>query len=176
MHSSPRSLELGGDLIVESGTLRVSECLFAENEGDTIWAFMQKHPSLFNDFNVGKREILDRSILDPNSFWFKLEDKGEFIGAARVEAKTLTDASVHIFVFDGKLKEKQVMFRELVAWTFKHFQYNRLSVEVPVIYHNIVNLAEAIGFKREGLRKSVYLMRGRWIHEVMLGILREEVL
>lgn len=175
--SSERSGESSYLLIASWGIWEVSEMCMDMQKAQWLWSQMQQFRTLFTDLTRGSVENLANIILSPDSFWMEVTNKEtkEVVGIFYVtDIRLVTDASVHIILFDRKPAEKSMVCRLALEWLFQKFPFERLSAYVPEIYHATIRLAKAIGFKEEGRRRHAYLMGNKWVNETILGILRSE--
>lgn len=143
-----------------------------------VWSEISSHRSLFSDTTEGDVENFKALMFSPDVFWMEVLDRqGNLVGVMYLtDTQLLIDASVHLVFFDRKLSEKAGLCREVLRWLFHHFAYRRLTAYIPSIYYATVRLAKKIGFKDEGLRRDAYLIGNKWVDEVILGILRSEVI
>lgn len=131
---------------------------------------------MFNDFALENPQAdFVAGILRPGTYWMGIYEDSKLIGVSWLESVQITDGGVHLFLFDAKIAERALLFRALIEWIFRNFPFNRLTIAVPVIYRTIIRLAKLVGFEEEGRRRGVYLMRGKWLDQALLGILRKEV-
>lgn len=168
-----------GTLLVSHEALEARELTFEGGLADKLWEEMQKVPSLFTDLDAGVREYFDASVLDENSYWIGLYDTSNatMFGVLQLVRKNDFDYVIHILVFDKVLMDsaRAMLCRELMGWFFANFPAPRLGVEVPELYRQTINFARMLGFKDEGKRRAIYLMRGKWRDEVLMSVTREEI-
>lgn len=177
--SSERSSESSDLLITSWGQWEVREMVIDFQKAQWLWVEMQQFRTLFTDLTRGSVENLVNIILSPDSFWMEVVNKEtrEVVGVFYVtDIRLVTDASVHIVLFDRKPAEKTMVCKFALEWLFQKFPFERLSAYVPEIYHATIRLAKAIGFREEGKRRHAYLMGNKWVNETILGILRSEAL
>lgn len=172
-------------VFLSAGDCSLRDLDFSGGLADTLWEKMKDVPNLFDDLMLGERSVLDNLILDPTTFWMGLYEDGPYangepylFGVAYTTLVTANDAGLHLIIFDAHVKkpERFNLFYEAVRWLFKEFPaYNRLSLDVPFFYNKTIQLAKRVGFKEEGRKRGVYLMRGAWVDEINLGLTRAEV-
>ena len=143
-----------------------------------LWGEMKKYRTLFSDLTRDKEDNFAGLITQAFSFWMEVVDENDdIIGIIYLtEMHLVTECSVHILFLDKKLSEKQLLCRKVLRWVFDEFMFHRLTAVVPKIFFMTVRLAHKLGFVDEGIKREAHLMGGKWIDELQMGLLRNEVL
>lgn len=86
------------------------------------------------------------------------------------------DAKCHVSFFDRRLNGREPLFREMIKYVLERYDFHRLTIEVA-LYANAsyMRLVEAVGFKKEGRRRSFAWYEGQWFDVNLYGILRNEI-
>ena len=88
------------------------------------------------------------------------------------------DAKSHFLFFDGKLRNKTALLKNMMAWAFQQFQLHRLSAEVPDYAFALAKYArEHLGFRYEGEgrilkqrdERTHIAGRPRWVDQTLTG-------
>lgn len=165
-------------LIAEHGPWKVRHLTLTVERAQELWEQLSSYRTLFSDLTRGDRKNFDIVLLSEDSFWMEVVDESEKLVGVMYLTNTqqLIDADVHIVFFDRKPAEKARLCQLTMEWLFREFPYRRLSATIPQIYYAILRLARHVGFKDEGLKRDSLLIGNKWVNEVMLGILRSEVI
>jgi hypothetical protein len=124
-------------------------------------------------------------INTPGSLWLEILEvskpgpdmvKTETVGIIYwTGLQNVIDADIHLIFFDRKLADKTELCKQIGVWFFKEFPgCIRITATLPEIYHGTIRLAERLGFKWEGTKRKSQLMGGKYVNEVILGLLFEE--
>lgn len=177
MFSSQRISGIDPILIAEFDRWRVQEALFNPEKVAWIWTEMNKYKSLFSDLTRGDIAGFSGMLAQPDTLWFEvLDENDEIVGLLSImNLRRVIDCEVHILFFDRRPAEKMLLCRQVVAWVFEHYPLRRMTATIPSIYYRTIKLAKNIGFKEEGRKRESQLMGNKWVDEVILGILRYEV-
>ncbi len=86
----------------------------------------------------------------------------------------LEEATVHYTFFDRRHKGRVEICKKALAYTFNHFQFHRLSTQVPGYAVFTQKFVESLGFVKEGKLRKNRLSRGKYYDTFVYGLLREE--
>jgi RimJ/RimL family protein N-acetyltransferase len=177
MFSSEREDQSDNLLIAEFGNWKVRELQFTHDKIAWLWSEMNKYRSLFSDLTRGSHVNFSNMIIQPDTLWFEVVDEQDnWVGLLYVmHMSRVIDCEVHILFFDRKPAEKVHLCKQVVQWVFEHYPLRRMTATIPHIYYRTIKLAKSIGFKEEGRKRESQLMGNKWVDEVILGILRHEV-
>jgi hypothetical protein len=143
-----------------------------------MWDEMNHYRSLFSDLTKGSAENFYNVLMLPDSFWLEVVDKDDkMVGVVYWTGMgQVIDCDVHIVFFDRKPTEKIPLCKEIAKWFFTAFpSYNRMTATLPEFYHATIRIACRIGFKREGKKRQSQLMGGKYVDEIVFGLLASEV-
>lgn len=165
-------------LIAEFDRWRVRELLLDPIKVLWIWEEMNKYRSLFSDLTKGDLKNFTVLLSQPDSLWFEVIDEtSKIVGIMYLtHMHRVIDCEVHIIFFDRKPAEKVRLCRQVLSWVFERYPFRRMTATIPSIYYRTIKLAMNVGFKEEGRKRESQLMGNRWVDEVILGILRHEVI
>lgn len=166
-----------GELLLEVGSWKVHELILTYEKVGWIWTEMQNYRSLFSDLTRGDVNNFWNLISMPDSYWVEISGADEnLVGIVYVtNIQQILDADVHLIFFDRRPAEKTELCKKIAAFLFDKFHFHRMTATVPVIYYATVRLAQKIGFQMEGKKRQSQLMGNRWVDEVILGLLYNEV-
>lgn len=168
------------DILIVFDRWLVQELTLTYEKANWIWDQISKFRVLFSDLTRGDSRNFQALLEDPFTYWLEIIDKDtkEITGLIYLTGMyEVVDAQVHILFFDRKPAEKLALCKMIAKFLFIHFpQLHRLTAAMPELHYNTIRLAKKIGFKDEGRRRQVRLIGGRWIDEVVLGLLASEAL
>ncbi len=140
-----------------------------------VWKEMLKHPTIFTDSSRGRRDLWHSMVTSPLMFWLGVVKDNELIGIISLDRSDSFDVEVHLIFFDRQPAEKVDLCKMLMKMMFDFFPtMRRMTTSVPEAYRHTWRLAERIGFKHEGKKRSAVSIGGKWYNLHIFGILREE--
>lgn len=148
-----------------------------------IYEKMRRERTLYSDLTWGDSQNFGKLLDAPGSYWMELVQGEEVLGLVYLMGLgTGPDLETHIVLFRRLTIEDGDEYAELVAclralslWVFGKFLNKRLTAVIPNIYFRTKNLVGRIGFKGEGRKRKSLLLGGRWVDEVIYGLLREDL-
>lgn len=175
MLSSQRGAE--ADCILEYDRWKVVELVLTLEKTKWLWDEMCRYRTLFSDFTRGDAGNFFDLVNSPNSLWLEVLEGDRTVGILYCTGLlNVIDPEVHIMFFDRKPAEKAALCKEICRWFFREFPGAvRMTATLPIIYHATIRLAERIGFKKEGQKRKSQLMGGKYVDEIILGLLYEEL-
>lgn len=148
-----------------------------------MWELSRQFNTLFNEETRGDfRKFLEvflhqlpSGAIEPNGLFWVIDD---FVGMFYMtQIVPDVDANVHYTFFDRRHKGRVQLVREMLKYAFLHYNFQRLSVEIPYYaLHGVMPFVEAVGFKSEGRKRSAAFYKGEWYDINLFGILRQEAL
>lgn len=166
------------DYIVIVDNLGLREMVFTPEKMSWLWHEMGQYRTLFNDYTRGSYENFVNLITLPDSYWMEVVDIQTGISVGIMYLTNLArviDGDVHLIFFDRKLSNKVAICREALLHVAHKFPLHRFTAIIPEIYHATIRLALKLGFTREGLFRESQYIGGKWVNEVILGLLVSEV-
>lgn len=172
--------KLDSSVIAEYDRWQVRECIFDTAKIQWIWDEMKKYDSLFSDLTKGSAESFVNLICSPFTIWLEVIDTKapeHPVGLIyATDTQRIIDCEVHILFFDRKPQEKAPLVKMVLEWAFNNYPFRRMTTSIPAFYYATIRLTEKLGFKHEGRRREALMLGNKWVDEVILGILRQEVL
>ena len=166
----------GGMAIVGMDQWVLREMIFTPERSKWLWEQLQRYPSLSTDPTRGRPEQFLDLVLSPQTYWLEVWTGETLIGVLYMtHIQAGVDAKVHIVFFDRKLGEKAPICAMALRWAAWKFSLHRFSIEMPEIYFATSRLAKKLGFHLEGNRKEMYIISGRWVNELVFGLLASEL-
>lgn len=173
------------DCILEFDRWKVVELELNLPKAKWLWDEMNKYRTLFSDLTRGDAGNFFDLINTPGSLWLEILEvskpgpdirQSQTVGIIYwTGLQNVIDADIHLIFFDRKPAEKVELCKEIGRWFFREFPgCVRVTATLPIIYHATIRLAERIGFKWEGCKRNSQLMGGKYVNEVILGLLYEE--
>lgn len=175
MLSTERSAEANCILVHDRWEVR--ELALTLEKTKWLWDEMCRYRTLFSDFTRGDAGNFYDLVNSPGSLWLEILDGKRTIGLIYwTGLQNVIDADIHLIFFDRKPAEKAELCKAIGRWFFREFPgCIRVTATLPVIYHATIRLAERIGFRKEGCKRKSQLMGGKYVDEVILGLLFEEL-
>lgn len=140
-----------------------------------LWEKVKAFPQVFDDYSKDDfNDFAGKFLVRSNVF----VDIGPGLGlAAGFGVRVGLDAVVHLVMFDRRLRGREWLFKEIMGYFFRVLKLRRMTMIVPagVKTRTTVRLAERIGFKLEGTMRQAMLIDGKYMDNVVYGILREEL-
>jgi hypothetical protein len=169
------TLEPSLDSQPDIGELRLKwEVLVLTKEKlDHLWEQVRQFPKVFDDFSKGNFDDFARRFFIPNNVFI---DIGPGLGlAAGFAVKPGLDAVLHLVMFDRRLRGREMVFREIMSYFFKHLRLRRMTAMIADDCQTAIKLVERLGFKEEGRMKRAVLRDGKLHDQLIYGILVEEM-
>jgi RimJ/RimL family protein N-acetyltransferase len=139
-----------------------------------LWKKLQGYPTLFSDATRGDIRNWISLVRDPSTYWFKVLEKDELVGLIYFQLLG-DDADIHIVFFDRRPSEKKELVKKVCLTVFENIkQLERISANIPAMYFGTCRLAQAVGFKWEGTKRSAVSIGGRRENVHLYGLLRSE--
>lgn|SRR3990167_1297163 len=185
--------------------------VFSEENIKKFWDNVRKYPKIFGKDTVGDIEdFLDMFFfVDQNGFWktehlfFIIDD---FVGTlALTNIYHPYDALMHFTFYDGRLKGREELLREMIKYVINYYGFHRLSAEIPCYapknlvrfvngwyekidangkVREIINpvgdksslVRKGIGLVLEGRRrKSLFDLKGDLVDVLLYGVTQEDI-
>lgn len=138
-----------------------------------LWEQCLRFPIIFDDFGKNNKKAYLAKLYDPRNMFM---DIGPGLGLGCVMGiKPRLDALIHIVMFDRRLKGREPLFKEMLAYTFNTFQLRRLTAMISEDAVMAEALAKRMGFTHEGTMRKAMLREGRYVDIEIYGLLREEL-
>src|SRR6516165_10843295 len=112
-----------------------------------IWEQVQRFPIIFDDFGKGNKKAFFDKLMNPaNGF----VDIGPGKGIACLfNIRPRLDANCHIVMFDRKLKGREPLLKQVLAYAFSVLCLRRLTAWISEDAYLASALAERLGFRLE---------------------------
>lgn len=176
MLSGERSDSTSDLLVLEHGPFKVYELELSPEKIWWLWQNMSACRTLFSDITRDNFDNFTALVMGEDSVWLDVRKNDKPIGVIYfTDLHLVTECYAHIVFFDRNLAEKPTLCKAVAKWAFTKFHIHRLSACMPEIYFATICLAKRTGFKKEGVRQQVYMIGGKWVNEVMLGMTREDI-
>ena len=145
-----------------------------------------EHDTWWSDFERGRREAAVRVLSAVTSIVFEVwevsadRDRGAQPNGIIILTDILPgcDAKCHFIFFDGKLRDKTPLLRNVIRWAFTTLKVHRLSAEVPDYAFALAKYArEQLGFRYEAEGRTLRQRdertrtegRPRWVDMTLTG-------
>ena len=145
-----------------------------------------EHDTWWSDFERGRRETAARLLMAQNNAVFEVWKFGSDVQQGQQPAGVIlltdilpgVDAKAHFIFFDGRLRDKTALLKNMMAWAFGAFQLHRLTAEIPDYAFALVKYArEQLGFRYEGEGRTIKQRderthtegRPRWVDQTLTG-------
>lgn len=172
---SERSSSPDRVLVIEQGEFKVFELILTTEIVQWIWEKMNSARTLFTDITRGDYENFVALLTQDHSYWLEVEWQGSRVGIVYfTDMHLITDCYAHLAIFGRRALDQDVIevCKAIIQWMFKKFHLRRMTVAIPKIYFYTTRLAKRCGFVAEGKRRDVYSIGGKWVDELIFGIVR----
>lgn len=140
-----------------------------------LWKTLQDHKTLFADQERGDFKAWLATMESPGVFWIEVCELGKLVGLVYFTGVDQFDVTCNFIYLDRKPSEKVSITRAIIGYVFDNFPVQRMTVVNPRIYHAANRLVDKLGFRREGCKRQAVLIGGKWIDELIFGLLRGEM-
>lgn len=167
-----------GDILVDHPRWRVHEMQFNREKLKWLWNQSKQYSTLYTDLTRGDEQSFVNLVTSPDTYWMEVMDQAndEIIGLLYLtEIDPAVDCKIHSMFFDRRPAEKVDLCRDALKHVADKFYFHRMTAAIPSIYHATRRLVEKLGFVQEGERQEVYLMGGKWVNELVFGLLTSEI-
>ena len=140
---------------------------------EKLWEQVQQFPIIFDDFGKGDYKSFVAKLTDRRNAFV---DIGPGLGlACLMGIRPRLDATVHVVMFDRKLRGRESTFKEILAYAFERLALRRITAVVSSDATLAAALAQRLGFHREGTMRQAMLREGHYVDVEIYGLLREEL-
>lgn len=140
---------------------------------DQLWQKAQEFPSKFDDITCGSYDYFMRSLSDPNSLFFEIEDA---LGLVCISNVVVGRSGLFRFVFfDRKIRGREATLNEVMHEAFRIGNLHRLNAAVSIDRELVYNALRRLGFQVEGRLRQEGLVDGKRVDVFIMGILRIEL-
>ena len=161
---------------------------FSPNPGAKLSYILDRlveHDTIWSDFERGRRETASRILGSNTSVIFEVwETQNVSAGIQPVgiilfmDVVPGVDTKCHFLFFDGKLRNKTPLLKNMMAWAFTTLHVHRLSVEIPDYAFALVKyVRQELGFRFEAEDRTLRQRderthtegRPRWVDMTLTG-------
>lgn len=145
-----------------------------------------EHDTWWSDFERGRREAAIRLLSSPGTIVFEVWALGQDWSQGAQPAGIIVftdiipgvDAKCHFLFFDGKLRSKTPLLRNMMSWAFNVLRVHRLSAEIPDYAFALVKyIRQELGFRFEAEGRTLRQRderthtegRPRWVDMTLTG-------
>lgn len=147
---------------------------------DQLYKRLSKFDTLFNDYIGNSFEGFLRVFLyqtfsgeiRPTGLIWEVDDVGIFL---LTDITPGVEAKVHFTFWDGRLRGREFLTREMCAYVMKEYQLHKLIAEIPLYSRPANSFAERVGLKWEGRLREAIRYKGKWFDMNIYGLLEHEV-
>jgi RimJ/RimL family protein N-acetyltransferase len=101
----------------------------------------------------------------------------DFVGVYYMTHINEVECEAHYTFFDRRHKGREALTKAMLRYAFQRFGFQRMTTIVPMYASkHTFGFTYAIGFKKEGIKRSCIQYKGEWFGATMFGLLREEAL
>lgn len=145
-------------------------------KAEALWEIVSKFKTLFGDFSAKTFETWAVMLTDPDSVWVEVCEGQRIAGLGIFKGMSaLTECECHFLALDRQPAEKADAWRKILEWIFTQYpMLHRVTMSPPTIYYAAIRTALKIGFVHEGVKRETVMLRGRWIGQEIMSILRRE--
>lgn len=171
--------EKGGDI-----DRSVYPFVFSEENIKKFWEQSKKYPQIFGKQTIGTIEDFLNIFfyLDPEGFW-KTENLfyviDDFVGMLSLtNIYHPHDALMHFTFWDGRLRGRENIIKEMMTYVINTYEFNRLSAEIPayVSKSTLQFVSNRIGLTLEGKKRSAQVSpNGNLVDVLLYGVTKKDI-
>jgi len=163
--------------LIELGRYKVKMMTLTWPKLLLLWEQLKRFRTLFSDLTRGDLENFIRYVSNQDTFWLEIWCDKELVGIITCDGiSKVVDIDAHVLFLDRDVADKVDICKATVAWLFSNFPLQRISVQVPTMYHATIRLVRNLGFKQEGKKRAAVLISGKWVDQYLFGITRQEAM
>lgn len=165
----------------------ISPLIFTPENLALFWQKSSKYPTLFNaEVRADLNKFL--SIFSGQDSAGKIYGKGLFWRIDTKEDPLVgvfymmdifhpVEATVHFSFFDGRVKGRSPLAKELIKFVFEEYGFRRLNAALPVyVAKASFQFVEDLGFQKEGRKRRAVEFDHKYFDVVLYGMLKEDIL
>jgi hypothetical protein len=110
-----------------------------------------------------------------NNFYIGIIEDGKYVGYVKVQPLTTVMSELHIVINKG--------FRNIKKYAVASINFGleqiptcmKVVINVAETKRGVIHLVESLGFRHQGYNSDSYMMNGKLVGQVQLGITRNEM-
>ena len=110
-----------------------------------------------------------------NEIWLGLFVNDEYVGMYRFHSLTSVLLEGHVFMLPAHRQHSLRCANEVLKWLCKNTAFNKIIVNIPECFSNVINFVKALGLKKQGYNSESYKKDGVLIGMLQYGILRGDI-
>jgi RimJ/RimL family protein N-acetyltransferase len=143
---------------------------------EELWGKISIYPQVFDDVIPRTIEAFRENLMSPANQYYEFIEDGQVIGlAAATQVRPKLDASMHLVMFDRRLRGREAIITEALQNFALRAQLRRMTVVLPEDNRTAIKLIGRLGFKLEGVMRKAHLRDGIYRDYHIFGILLEEL-
>lgn len=158
--------------------------VFSEENIKKFWENVKRYPKIFGKDTIGDIEDFLNMFfyVDHNGFWqtnnlFYIVD--DFVGTlALTNIYHPTDALMHFTFYDGRLKGRDILIKEVISYVMDEYDFVRLSAEIPCYAPKTTMkfVSDKLGLVLEGKRRDgAYDLYGNLTDVLLYGVTKKDI-
>jgi len=97
----------------------------------------------------------------------------ELVGCFVIQKQNRACVDVHVQVLPKHRTEHAEDFgRQVIDWVWENLSCEKMTAQIPVIYPNVKDFAERMGFEVEGINTKSFWKGGKLVDQWYLGLCR----
>ena len=110
-----------------------------------------------------------------NEIWLGLFVNEQYVGMYRFHSLTSVLLEGHVFMLPAHRRHSLECANEVLKWLCKNTEFNKIIVNIPECFSNVINFVEALGLKKQGYNSESYKKDGVLIGMFQYGILKGDI-
>jgi hypothetical protein len=110
-----------------------------------------------------------------NEIWLGLFVDDLYVGMYRFHSLTSILFEGHVFMLTDHRKHSLNCGYEVMKWLCKNTEFNKIIVNVPECFLNVIKFVEALGLKKQGYNSESYKKNGVILGMLQYGISRGDI-
>lgn len=151
---------------------------FSDETTNWLWNKVRTQDYAFDDLSRDNPTAFCLALLAPQTAHFFVKDQGQsYVGWCLVKGLyKYSNPDIHFCLWDDNFNALQAKnaAKEIIDWTFKTWDVNRITAMVPEYNDKAKRLATLLRFQHEGRMKEAIMYYGKWRSVDMFGLLKRD--
>ena len=110
-----------------------------------------------------------------NEIWLGLFVNEKYVGMYRFHSLTSILLEGHVFMLPEHRQYSLECGNEVIKWLCENTEFNKIIVNIPECFTNVIKFVEALGLKEQGYNSESYKKNGVVFGMFQYGILRGDL-
>lgn len=132
------------------------------------------HPEIFVTIAEDGMECMTIEDMPTEPIYLCGYRDGVLMGCFVIQRTSTISAEVHVQVLPDFREYSEWFGRAVIEWAWANTVFSKLTALIPFTYPNVLDFAQRMGFKVEGVSQSSYLKDGTILDQWYLGLIKDQ--